>query len=40
MSGAVVRGDNEPIVIGDDTNIQRTGVLHTDLGSPLTLARA
>jgi len=31
MSGAVVRGDNEPIVIGDDTNIQENCVLHTDL---------
>jgi carbonic anhydrase/acetyltransferase-like protein (isoleucine patch superfamily) len=39
MSGAVVRGDNEPIVIGDDTNIQENCVLHTDLGSPLTLGK-
>ena len=39
MAGAVVRGDNEPIVIGDDTNIQENCVLHTDLGSPLTLGK-
>src|ERR1700722_8764610 len=39
MSGAVVRGDNEPIVIGDDTNIQENCVLHTALGSPLTLGK-
>src|SRR5258708_20744637 len=39
LSGAVVRGDNEPVVIGDDTNIQENCVLHTDLGSPLALAK-
>ena len=33
MSGAVVRGDNEPIVIGDDSNIQENCVLHTDPGA-------
>ena len=39
MSGAVVRGDNEPVVIGDDTNIQENCVLHNDLGFPLTLGK-
>jgi carbonic anhydrase/acetyltransferase-like protein (isoleucine patch superfamily) len=39
MSGAVVRGDNEPVVIGDDTNIQENCVLHTDPGLPLTLGK-
>ena len=39
MSGAVVRGDNEPIVIGDDCNIQEGCVLHTDPGLPLTLGK-
>lgn len=34
---AVVRGDNEPIVIGEDTNIQDGCVLHTDPGFPMTL---
>ncbi len=35
--GAALRGDNEPIVIGTRTNIQDLCVLHTDLGSPLTI---
>ena len=34
---AVLRGDNDPIVIGADTNIQDGGILHTDVGSPLTI---
>ena len=39
LFGAVVRGDNEPIVIGDDSNVQDNCVLHTDLGSPLTIGK-
>jgi carbonic anhydrase/acetyltransferase-like protein (isoleucine patch superfamily) len=35
--GVVIRGDNEPIVVGEDTNIQEGSVLHTDPGAPLTL---
>ncbi len=35
--GATVRGDNEPIVIGDGTNIQENAILHTDMGFPLTI---
>ena len=35
--GAVLRGDNEPIVIGARSNIQENCVLHTDMGSPLTI---
>lgn len=35
--GAVLRGDNEPIVIGPRTNIQEGAMLHTDLGYPITL---
>ncbi|WP_376099287.1 gamma carbonic anhydrase family protein [Roseomonas sp. CCTCC AB2023176] len=35
--GAVIRGDNEPIRIGDRTNIQDGAVLHSDRGSPLTI---
>lgn len=35
--GAVVRGDNDPIVIGEGTNVQDHSVLHTDEGVPLTL---
>ena len=36
---AVLRGDNEPIVIGEGSNVQDGAVLHTDMGSPLTLGR-
>ena len=37
--GAVLRGDNEPITIGDDSNIQELCVLHTDPGAPLTIGK-
>ncbi len=37
--GAVLRGDNEPIVIGEGSNIQDNCVLHTDPGFPLTIGR-
>jgi carbonic anhydrase/acetyltransferase-like protein (isoleucine patch superfamily) len=33
--GAVLRGDNEPITIGDRSNIQEGAMLHTDIGFPL-----
>jgi carbonic anhydrase/acetyltransferase-like protein (isoleucine patch superfamily) len=36
---AVVRGDNEPITIGQDSNIQDGSVLHNDVGVPLTIGR-
>jgi len=32
-----MRGDNDPIVVGERTNIQDNSVLHTDIGAPLTL---
>lgn len=35
--GAVLRGDNEPIVVGPGSNIQEGTVMHTDMGCPLTL---
>ncbi len=35
--GAVLRGDNDPIVIGRNTNIQDGAVCHTDAGEPLTV---
>ncbi len=35
--GAVIRGDNEPIVIGARSNIQDLSVLHSDPGTPLTI---
>ena len=37
--GAVLRGDNEPIVVGENSNIQDGSVLHTDHGAPLTIGR-
>ena len=35
--GAVLRGDNEPIILGENSNVQDNSVLHTDLGQPLTI---
>ena len=35
--GAVIRGDNEWIEIGEGTNIQEMCMLHTDPGSPITI---
>jgi carbonic anhydrase/acetyltransferase-like protein (isoleucine patch superfamily) len=35
--GAIVRADNEPIVIGARSNVQDGAVLHADPGFPLTL---
>ncbi len=37
--GSVLRGDNEPIVVGEGSNIQENSVLHTDMGCPLTIGR-
>lgn len=35
--GAVIRGDNEPIRVGERSNIQDNCVLHTDPGFPMTI---
>lgn len=35
----VIRGDNDQITIGRDTNVQDGSVLHTDAGLPMTLGR-
>jgi carbonic anhydrase/acetyltransferase-like protein (isoleucine patch superfamily) len=35
--GAVLRGDNDPIIVGENSNIQDNSVCHTDRGSPLTI---
>jgi len=35
--GAVLRGDDEPIEIGDGSNVQDGAVLHTDPGCPLVV---
>ena len=34
---AVLRGDNDPITIGENSNVQDGSVLHTDVGCPLTI---
>jgi carbonic anhydrase/acetyltransferase-like protein (isoleucine patch superfamily) len=36
---AVLRGDNEPITIGENANVQDGCVLHTDPGFPLTVGK-
>ncbi len=36
---ATLRGDNEPITLGDGSNVQEGSVLHTDPGCPLTVGR-
>ena len=36
---AVIRGDNERIEIGEDSNVQEGAVLHTDIGFPLRIGR-
>jgi len=35
--GAVLRGDNEPIVVGEGSNVQEAVIMHTDPGCPLTV---
>ena len=37
--GAVLRGDNELIFIGDGSNVQENSVLHTDIGYPLYIGK-
>jgi carbonic anhydrase/acetyltransferase-like protein (isoleucine patch superfamily) len=37
--GAVLRGDNEPIAIGERSNVQDLAVIHTDPGFPVTVGR-
>ncbi|MDX5299536.1 MAG: gamma carbonic anhydrase family protein [Gammaproteobacteria bacterium] len=37
--GAILRADNDLIVIGPETNVQDAAILHTDPGIPLTLGR-
>jgi carbonic anhydrase/acetyltransferase-like protein (isoleucine patch superfamily) len=37
--GVVIRGDNEPIVIRADSNVQEHTVMHTDPGFPLTIGQ-
>ena len=37
--GATIRGDNERITVGDNSNIQENCVLHTDHGIPLSIGQ-
>jgi carbonic anhydrase/acetyltransferase-like protein (isoleucine patch superfamily) len=36
---AVLRGDNEPIVIGEESNVQDGTIMHTDPGMPVSVGR-
>lgn len=36
---AVVRGDNEPIHIGENSNVQDSCILHTDIDFPLIIGK-
>jgi len=35
--GAVIRADNTPIIVGEESNIQDGSVCHSDAGFPLTI---
>jgi carbonic anhydrase/acetyltransferase-like protein (isoleucine patch superfamily) len=37
--GAVLRGDNEWITIGPDSNVQDHSIIHADPGQPVTIGR-
>lgn len=37
--GAVLRGDNELILVGENSNVQDGCVLHTDMGAPLSIGK-
>jgi carbonic anhydrase/acetyltransferase-like protein (isoleucine patch superfamily) len=37
--GAVLRGDNEWIEIGENSNVQENSTCHTDMGFPLTVGK-
>jgi carbonic anhydrase/acetyltransferase-like protein (isoleucine patch superfamily) len=37
--GAVLRGDTDPIVVGEGSNLQDNVVVHTDRGKPATIGR-
>lgn len=36
---ATIRGDCDPIVIGENSNVQDGSVLHTDFGFPMTIGK-
>ncbi len=35
--GCTLRGDNEPIMVGRNSNLQENTICHTDMGYPLTI---
>src|ERR1051326_2940231 len=35
--GAVLRGDNDWIIVGENSNVQDNSVIHTDPGQPTTI---
>jgi carbonic anhydrase/acetyltransferase-like protein (isoleucine patch superfamily) len=35
--GVTARGDNDRIIVGENSNVQDGSVLHTDIGHPLTI---
>ena len=37
--GVVIRGDNDPIIVGENSNVQDGSVLHTDPGYPLKVGK-
>jgi carbonic anhydrase/acetyltransferase-like protein (isoleucine patch superfamily) len=37
--GVTIRGDNELITIGENSNVQEGSILHTDPGFPLTIGK-
>jgi len=37
--GAVLRGDNEWIEVGENSNVQDNSLCHTDIGFPLTIGK-
>jgi carbonic anhydrase/acetyltransferase-like protein (isoleucine patch superfamily) len=37
--GVVLRGDNDPIFVGEGTNIQENTAIHTDAGYPVTIGK-
>ncbi|HEY5800687.1 MAG TPA: gamma carbonic anhydrase family protein [Burkholderiaceae bacterium] len=37
--GVTLRGDNERITIGENSNVQEGAVMHTDMGFPLTIGK-
>jgi carbonic anhydrase/acetyltransferase-like protein (isoleucine patch superfamily) len=37
--GATIRGDNERITIGENSNVQEGTVMHTDMGFPMVIGK-